>query len=85
MAGKKNDRAREKEINRKFELQQRRLNRKWTRNAVGGIILLVIIIAALRFTPYRDLPMDIFEAAKDFVSGLTSGGAAPVEPDPQYW
>jgi len=85
MAREKSDRARDREINRKFEEQGRRLNRKRMRNALGGIVLLVVILVVLQFTPYRDLPRDIFDAAKDFVLNLTSDQRGPAEPDPQYW
>ena len=85
MAKNESDRDHDKEINRKFEMQGRSLNRKRMRNAASGIIVLVVIIVALRFTPYRDLPMDIIKAAKNFVSSLTSGRSAPIEKDPQYW
>lgn len=84
MAGEKSDRARDKEISRKFERQGRRLNRKWMRNAVRGIVLLALILAALQFTPYRDVPMEILDAAKGFFQKLTSGRSAPVEPAPKY-
>jgi len=85
MTDKRSERARDKEVNRKFEKQGRRLNRQWARNAVSGFVLLVIIVIVLQFTPYRDIPLDIFHAAKRLVTGMTSGKAAPVEPNPQYW
>ena len=85
MAGKRSERARDKEINRKFEKQGRRLNRQWMRNAMGGIILIVVVIIVLQFTPYRNLHLDIIDAAKRFVKSLTSGNVAPTEPDPKYW
>jgi hypothetical protein len=85
MARKKSDRARDREINERFEQQGRRLKRKWSRNAVGGLILLIVAAIVLQFTPYRDLPGDIFDAAKGFLQSLTSGKSAPVEPDPKYW
>jgi hypothetical protein len=55
------------------------------RNAVSGIVVLVVIFVVLQFTPYRDIHLEIFNAAKNLVTRLTSGPAAPVEPDPQYW
>lgn len=83
MARERNDS--DKEISRKFASQGKALNRKRYMNAVGGIILLVLIIAALRFTPYRDVPTRILDSAKDFIKELTSGTSAPAEPDPKYW
>jgi hypothetical protein len=85
MAKAKGDRARDREINRKFEEQGKRLNRRWARNAVSGIVLLIVAAIVLQFTPYRDLPEDIFNAARSFLQGLTSGKSAPAEPDPKYW
>jgi hypothetical protein len=85
MAGTGSKRARDKEINRAFEKQQRRLNRKWTRNAASGFIVLVLVLILLQFTPYRRVPFRIFNAAKGFVKNLTTGKAKPAEPDPTYW
>lgn len=85
MVTRKSERARDKEINRKFERQQRQLNRKWMRNAASGFLVLIIIVIVLQFTPYRDVPMDIFSAAKGLVIKLTSGKSAPAEPNPKYW
>ena len=85
MTEKRSERARDKEVNRQFEKQGRRLNRQWTRNAISGVVILIILIIVLQFTPYRDIPMDVFNAAKRFVTGVTSGKAAPVEPNPTYW
>jgi hypothetical protein len=85
MAKGKSDRARDREINEKFEQQGKRLNRRWMRNAVSGIALLIVAAIVLQFTPYSDLPGDIFNAAKGFLQGLTSGKSAPSEPDPKYW
>ncbi len=85
MARKKSGQTHDKELDRQFEKQGRRLNRKRMRNAVSGIVVLVVILVVLQFTPYRDIHLDIFNAAKNFVTRLTSGPAAPVEPDPQYW
>ena len=85
MAKGKGDRARDKEINRKFEEQGRRLQRKWRGNAVKGIVALVLLLIALQFTPYRDVPKDVLEKAIEFFQGLTSGGSGPREPDPKYW
>ena len=55
------------------------------RNAMSGIILIVVVIIVLQFTPYRNLHLDIIDAAKRFVKSLTSGNVAPTEPDPKYW
>jgi hypothetical protein len=85
LAREKSDRARDKEINRKFEQQGRQLNRKWMRNAVSGFIVFVVIVIALQFTSYKDVPMDIFRTAKNFVQKLTTGKPAPAEADPKYW
>lgn len=85
MAKEKSDRAREKEINRKFEQQGRKLNRKRMRNAAGGFVLFVVIVVVLQFTPYKNIPMDVFEAAKGFVQKLTTGKSAPAERDAKYW
>ncbi len=88
LAGDKSDRARDKEINRKFERQGRRLNRGRMRNAAGGFIVLVLIVVALQFTPYKDVPMDILRETMSFFQKLTtgkSGPAAPAEPDAKYW
>ena len=85
MAREKSDRARDKEINRKFEQQGRRLNRRWMRNAASGLIVFVVIAIALQFTPYKDVPKDIFRAAKKLVQKLTTGESGPAEPDPKYW
>lgn len=84
MAGKKRD-MRDEEINRAFEAQQRRLNRRRLRSVIGGLILLGAILFALQFTPLRDIPGDMLRAAKGLVSSFTSGSSAPKEPDPQYW
>ena len=84
MARKKTDQD-DEQFNRMFERQQRRLNRKWLTNAVGGLILLIVILIALQFTPYRNLPSDIFNAAKDTVKNLVSGPSVPKEPSPKYW
>jgi hypothetical protein len=85
MARDKSDRARDREVNERFERQGKRLNRKWTRNAVSGIVLLIVAAIVLQFTPYSDLPRDIFDAAKGFLESLTSGESAPAEGDPKYW
>ena len=85
MTAQKSERARDREVNRKFEKQQRRLNRKWMRNAASGLVILIIIVIALQFTPYRDVPMDILSAAKGLIVKLTSGRSVPAEPDPEYW
>jgi hypothetical protein len=85
LAGDKSDRARDKEINRKFEQQGRRLNRGWLRNAASGFFVFVLIMVALQFTPYKDVPKDILKAAKNFIQKLTTGKAAPAEPDAKYW
>lgn len=85
MAQGKSERLRDKEVNRKFEKEQRRLNRRWTRNAVSGIVLLVVIVVALQFTPYRNFHLDILDAAKNAVKKFTSGSSGPVEPNPKYW
>ncbi len=88
MARDKSDRARDKEINRKFEQQGRRLNRRWMRNAASGFIVFVLILVALQFTPYKDVPMDILSAGKDFIQKLATGKSAPsgpAEPDAKYW
>ena len=85
LAGDKSDRAREKEINRKFERQGRRLNRQWMRNAAGGFILLVVIVIALQFTSYKDVPMEIVSETMSFFKKLTTGKAGPAEPDAKYW
>ena len=85
MAGDKSDRARDNEINRKFERQGRRLNRRWTRNAAGGFILFVVIVIALQFTPYKDVPMDIVSETMSFFQKFTTGKSAPAEPDAKYW
>ena len=84
MARKKTDQD-DEQFNRVFERQQRRLNRKWLTNAVGGLILLIVILIALQFTPYRNLPRDVFNAAKDTVKNLVSGPSVPKEPNPKYW
>ena len=55
------------------------------RNAVSGIVLLIVAAIVLQFTPYSDVPGDVFNAAKGFLEGLTSGKSAPAEPDPKYW
>lgn len=85
MGARKSEKGRDKDINRRFERQQRRLNRKWMKHAVSGFVVLTIIVIALQFTPYRDVPMDLVSAAKNLVVKLTSGTSAPAEPDPQYW
>ncbi|UCD58007.1 MAG: hypothetical protein JSV16_02520 [Candidatus Hydrogenedentota bacterium] len=85
MAFENDKRAKDERINRAFERQQRRLNRKWFRNAVSGLILVAALLLALQFTPYRNLHRDIIKAAKDLVRGMTSGTAGPTEPDPKYW
>lgn len=72
------------QLDRAFEAQQRRLNRKWTRNALSGLVLLVVIFIALQFTPYHDIHKVAFNAVKNFVSGLTSGSGRS-EPNPKYW
>lgn len=84
MARKKTDQH-DQQFNRMFERQQRRLNRKWLTHAVGGLILLIVILIALQFTPYRNLPRDIFNTAKDTVKNLLSGPHVPKEPNPKYW
>jgi len=83
MAKSRSDRDRE--INQRFEQQGKRLNKRWTRSAVSGIVLIIAAIIVLQLTPYRDLPKDVFNAAKSFLQSLTSGKPAPVEPDPKYW
>ena len=85
MARKKSDQANDKEINLKFERQQRQLNRKWMRNAISGIVFLIVIILALQFNPYRNIHLEIFSAAKSLVKNFTSGKHVTVEPNPQYW
>jgi hypothetical protein len=85
MADRRSERAKDREIDRKFERQQIRLNRKWTKNALSGFILLVIILVALQFTPYRGIHAEIIDAAKDLIGRLTSGKSAPAEPSPKYW
>lgn len=84
MARKDTDEKRNEEVNRAFEQQQRWLNRKWTRNAVSGLVLLIIIAVVLQFTPYRDAPREAFEAALSWAKGFSSG-SKHVEPNPQYW
>ncbi|RJP71556.1 MAG: hypothetical protein C4532_07290 [Candidatus Abyssobacteria bacterium SURF_17] len=85
MNRKGNDQKEDREINRRFEKQQRSLNRRWFINAITGIILLAAIVIGLQFTPYRNVPRDIFDTAKGFVKSLTSGSSATKEPNPQYW
>ena len=85
MAKEKSDRARDKEINRKFEEQGRRLQRKWRGNAVKGIVALVLLLIALQFTPYKDVPRDVLEKAIELFRGLTSDNSGSREPDPKYW
>ncbi|GAB4331968.1 MAG: hypothetical protein Kow0099_03570 [Candidatus Abyssubacteria bacterium] len=72
------------QLDRAFEAQQRRLNRKWTRNALSGVVLLIVVFIALQFTPYHDIHKVAFTAIKNLVSGLTSGSLQN-EPDPKYW
>ncbi len=84
MARKNTDQD-DQQFNRVFERQQRRLNRKWLMNAIGGLVLLIVVLIALQFTPYKNLPLDVFNAAKDSVKSLLSGPAAPKEPSPKYW
>ncbi len=86
MAKKTIDQVHDKETDRKFQQQQRRLNRKWTRNAVSGIVVLAVAFVILQFTPYRDLPYEIFDTVKNAVQNFfSSGPAAPAEPNPKYW
>ena len=85
MARKSSEQASNEEINRKFERQQRRLNRRWLRNAVSGFVVLAAIALALQFTPYKDVPRDIFEMVKNLVKSFTPGKSTPREPDPKYW
>jgi hypothetical protein len=85
MARKRSEGADAQQTNRTFERQQRRLNRRWLANAVSGLVLLIIIIVALQFTPYRNIHRDIFDAAKSLLKSLTSGSSTPKEPDPKYW
>jgi len=86
MAKKEFEQAHDKETARKFEQQQRRLNRKWMRNAVSGIIVLAVVLLILRFTPYRDLPFEIFDTVKNTVQDFfSSGPTSPAEPNPTYW
>jgi len=80
-----NEKAKDKQINKMFERQQRDLNKKRFRNAIGGLILLAAIVVALQFTPYRNIHRDVIRAAKNLIASLTSGSNAPVEPDPKYW
>lgn len=88
MDEKKYDRKHERDINKKFEAQGRRLKRKWQSKTVGWIVGLAILIGALQFTPYRDIPMDIVHLAINTIQKLTSGGSgggSGGEPDPKYW
>ncbi len=85
MARKRSEDADAAQANRMFERQQRRLNRRWLANAVSGLVILIIIIVALQFTRYRNIHLEIIDAAKNFVKSLTSGPAAPKEPNPKYW
>ena len=85
MAQKKRERNSDKQINKMFERQQRQLNRKWFRNAIGGVVLLAAVWIALQFTPYRNIHRDVIRVAKSVIGKLTSGPAAPAEPNPKYW
>ena len=86
MAKKEFEQVHDKEAARKFQQQQRRLNRKWTRNAVSGIVVLAVALLILRFTSYRDLPYEIFNTVKTTVQDFfSSGPTAPAEPRPKYW
>lgn len=85
MARKKRKETNDKQLDRMFEKQQRRLNRKWFINAVSAIILLAAILAALQFTPYRNIHLELIEAARSLVKSLSSGSSAPSEADPKYW
>ena len=85
MAGKKRGQAKDDRTDKAFERQMRQLNRKRFGHAIGGLVLLAAILVALQFTPYRDIHRDVFRAAKNLITSLTSGPDAPIEPDPKYW
>lgn len=72
------------DVNRMFERQQRRLNRKRLVQTLIGIGLLAAVVLALQVTPYRDLPRDIVTSGVKWVKGFFSGPGVP-EPDPKYW
>ncbi len=81
---KKETNHRNDDVNQVFERQQRALNRRRFVNVFGAIFLLIVILVILRFTPYRNVHLELIDAAKAFLKNLTSE-TAPAERDPKYW
>jgi len=48
-------------------------------------VALVLLLIALQFTPYKDVPRDVLEKVIELFRGLTSDNSSSREPDPQYW